>query len=259
MKPLFLFFSLFLFAALLGQTVPNKSDANKLVNARYQQPTWLINLSYKAAIPSGSLALRYGFMNGTGLDFYYKSKNNFLWGLNTCLFFGSNVNGIDYINIFKDANGYVFANDGNPLNITASMRGSQLLGVVGKLIPGFHQKKPQLSILLECGVGFLQHKYLFNAPNTLQFSKEYLKGYDRLSNGLALTQEIGLCNFGLNRLINFNIGIEVTEAFTRNRRYYDYATGGTDTKSYADILYSLKCSWLLPISSQDKKQPLYFK
>ncbi len=229
-----------------------------LVNPRYHKAFWLVNLSYKAALPTGSLALRYGFTNGTGMDFYYKSKNNFLWGVNANLYFGSQVRDIDYVNIFKDGNGYLFANDGVPINITASMRGSHYQLVFGKLFPVF-TKKPQMALMLQGGAGWLQHKYLFSAPNALQFSTAYLKGYDRLSNGWAISEEIGICNLSLSRLINFNVGIELTEAMTKNRRYYDYATGGADTNTYADFIMALKFSWLLPIKANDKTQPIYFK
>lgn len=116
-----------------------------------------------------------------------------------------------------------------------------------------------MALLLQGGAGFLQHKYLFTAPNSLQFSNTYARGYDRLSNGLALSQEVGIQNMSLNRKINFNFGLEITEAYTKNRRFYDYATQGTDTKSYLDILIALKISWVLPIKSNDKDQPVYFK
>ena len=251
MKRLFFFLSIISLTPAIGQT--------PVVNPRYNSPLWLVNLSYKAAIPVGSLALRYGFMNGAGLDLYYKTKKNILLGINANLFFGRSVKNVDYINIFKDpVQGYLFTNDGTPVNVAASMRGSQFMGVLGKLLPVF-KKKPQLSVLLQAGAGFLQHKYLFSAPNALQFSKEYLKGYDRLSNGFAFSEQAGICNFGLNRLINFNIGIEATQAFTKNRRFYDYATKGTDTKNYLDMLIALKCSWVLPVKAYDKDQPVYFK
>jgi hypothetical protein len=250
MKHIVFFLSILSMSALYGQSTQ--------VNPRYQKALWMFNLSYKAALPVGSLASRYGFTNGGGADVYYKTKNNYLWGFNANLYFGSNVRGVDYINIFKDPRGYVFADDGTPENVTVSMRGSQFQAVFGKLLPVF-VKKPQVAILLQAGAGFMQHKYLFNAPTSLQFSNEYLSGYDRLSNGFAISEEAGICNLGLNKLINFNIGLEVTEALTKNRRYYDYATMGTDTKTYLDIWVALKCSWVLPINARDKKEPVYFK
>ncbi len=243
---LFLFFGVFL-------------NAQKpLLNPRYHASLWEVNLSYKVATPMGDLALRYGFINGAGLDLYYKSKKNYLIGVNSNLFFGRNVHGVDYVNIFKDKNGYVFSDDGTPVFVSASMRGSEILGTFGKLFPVF-TKTPQLALTAQIGVGFLQHKYLFSAPGAMQFNKVYLRGYDRLSNGFALSQQLGLSNLGLKRLINFNIGIEFTEAFTQNRRYYDYGTGGVDTKKYLDIIAALKCSWVLPIKANDKSEPVYFK
>ncbi len=250
MKSLFLLFFLVCIFQLSAQS--------PLVNPRYSKSLVLVNLSYKAATPAGSLALRYGFMNGAGLDLYLKTKKNFLWGINANILFGRAVRDIDYINIFKDATGYLFTNDGTPIYVSASMRGSQYQAVFGKLIPLF-VRKPQMSLMLQFGMGFLQHKYLFTAPGALQFSTEYAKGYDRLSNGLSLSQEVGICNFSINRLINFNVGLELTESYTKNRRFYDYATQSTDTKSYLDILLAIKFSWILPIKVTDRDQPVYFK
>ncbi len=229
-----------------------------VVNPRYQKSLWMFNLTYKAAVPAGSLALRYGYANGMGIDLYYKTKNNFLFGINANAYFGKHVRDINYINFLKDEHGFVFSDDGTPVYLTASMRGSQLQGAFGKLFPVF-KKKPQLALLFQAGAGFMQHKYLFSAPNSLQFSKAYLKGYDRLSNGFALNEEAGICHLGLKKLINFNIGLEITEAFTKNRRYYDYATQATDTKTYLDIWVALKCCWVLPLKTHDKNEPVYFK
>lgn len=250
MKYFFLILCFFTFSQSVAQS--------PLINPRYNNSLWLVNLTYKPAVPAGSLALRYGFVNGAGVDVYFKSKKNYLWGINANLLFGRNVRDVNYVNIFKDNYGYIFADDGTPIYITASMRGSQFQLVFGRLLPIFI-KKPQMALLVQGGAGFLQHKYLFTAPNSLQFSKTYAHGYDRLSNGLALSQEVGIQSMSLSRKINFNFGLEITEAYTKNRRFYDYATQGTDTKSYIDVLIALKIAWLLPIKTSDKDQPVYFK
>jgi len=242
--------AVFFVTNLFGQ----KSKENK----RYTDALWEVNMSYKSALPVGDLSLRYGYFNGAGLDIVYKTKHNYFFGIGNSLFFGRNVRDVDYVNFLKDENGYIFNDDGTPVFLNVSMRGSQWQGLFGKYIPIF-KKTPQLALMLQCGAGFLQHRYLFSSTGALQFSSEYKKGYDRLSNGFAISQQIGINHFGLNRLINFKLGIEVTEAFTKNRRYYDYGTGGIDTKNYTDIIIAFKGSWVLPVKATDKKAPVYFK
>ncbi len=249
MKQIVFFLSILFYRAVFSQAV---------VNPRYQNSLWMVNISYKASQPLADLELRYGYMNGVGLDLNYKTKKNYLFSACYNFYFGRNIRDIDYIDIFKDSHGSVFTNEAIPVFVNASMRGSQMHVNLGKLFPVF-PKKPQLALHFQLGAGFLQHKYLFSAPNSQQFSREYLKGYDRLSNGLSIVQTAGITHLGLRKRINFNLAFELTEAFTRNRRYYDYATMGTDTKSYMDIILSLKGSWILPITTRDKKAPVYFK
>ena len=53
-------------------------------------------------------------------------------------------------------------------------------------------------------------------------SKEYKKGYDRLTNGPAITEGISYLHCGSKRLINFSLGLECTQGFTQNRRDYNF-------------------------------------
>jgi hypothetical protein len=227
-------------------------------NNRYYKPYVLVNLTWKPVLPAGDLANRYTLFNGVGMDVYFKTKKNYTWGINSSFFFGRSVKDIAYLDFMKDKNGYVFTDDGQPVNILASMRGSHLQLAFGKLIQ-FYTKIPEWSFLVQGGIGILQHKYLFQAANTLQLSSTYLRGYDRLRNGLAISEEAGICHFNLNRRVNFNTGIELTEAFTKNRRYYDYATQSVDDKSYFDMMIAVKVSWILPVKVKDKNEPVYYR
>lgn len=227
-------------------------------NPRYTKPLWLFNMSYRASLPAADLAIPYGFCNGLGIDLLYKTKKNYIAGANGFVIFSRNVKNTDYINFLKDPNGLIFRDDMTPINLNASMRGGEALLVFGKLFPSF-KKNPEWSWHVIGGAGFLQHKYLFRAGGTTQFSTAYLPGYDRMRNGPALCQQVGFHYFSLLRLINFNVSAEVTEAFTKNRRYYDYATRTTDTKNYTDIWVSLKLSWMLPIKTRSGKESLYFQ
>jgi hypothetical protein len=234
------------------------SAQEKIHNNRYSKPLVLVNLNWKPVLPGADMGKRFGVFNGFGLDLYFKSKKNYLWGLNSAYLFGRSVKDIGYLDFMKDKNGNVFTDEGQPVSIVASMRGSQSQLVFGRLFQ-FYTKVPEWSFLLQFGAGYLQHKYLFQASNTLQFSGDYLRGYDRLRNGIAVSQEAGICHFNLNRRINFNLVFELTEAITKNRRYYDYATESIDTKSYFDMMSAVKLSWILPVKVMDKSEPVYYR
>ena len=112
-------------------------------------------------------------------------------------------------------------------------------------------------MLVNVGVGLIQHKIRIEVigNNIPQLSKEYKKGYDRLSNGLLLTQSVGYLYLSTNRLLNFYIGVECMEGFTQSRRSFDYDLMKQDTKKRLDVLYGGKIAWILPLY---KKAPQSF-
>jgi hypothetical protein len=247
------------FIYLLLLILPGMLSAQeKITNPRYQNKLWLVGISYKAIIPAGDLALRYGLCNAFGIGLDLKTKKNYLFGVSIDAMFGRNVKDIGYMDKLKDANGYVYSDEGAPGYFTASMRGMKAAMTAGKIIP-LHSKRPEWGVILQAGAGYFQHKNLFSFANSLQFSSTYLRGYDRMRNGIAISEEAGVCHFNLNRLINFNITLEAVEAFTKNSRYYDYATQSFDTKKYTDIYLAIKFAWVLPVKASDKDAPVYFK
>jgi len=53
--------------------------------------------------------------------------------------------------------------------------------------------------------------------------------------------------------MNFYIGIEFTQAFTKNRRGFNYNTGEYDNASRLDLLYSLKAGMVIPFARRAPK------
>ena len=49
----------------------------------------------------------------------------------------------------------------------------------------------------------------------------------------------------VNRLLNFQIGLEVTEGLTFNRRSYNYPVGDY-SQQRIDLMIGLKAAWILP-------------
>jgi len=107
------------------------------------------------------------------------------------------------------------------------------------------------------GFGYLQHKInLYDAQQKIAALKGELKyGYDRLSNGLVISQFVGYMILSKNRLLNIYMGIESAQAFTKSVRKFNFDTGLADTKQRLDILTGLKFGWILPLY---KKTPNEF-
>jgi hypothetical protein len=103
--------------------------------------------------------------------------------------------------------------------------------------------------LTTIGAGLLQHKIRIEVQdnNVPQLDGDYRKGYDRLTNGLALTEFVGYLHCGNNRLINFFAGIELTQAFTKSRRDWDFSTMRKDDSNRMDLLFGIKVGWFFPM------------
>jgi hypothetical protein len=104
------------------------------------------------------------------------------------------------------------------------------------------------------GIGILQHKIRVqdDSRSVTELTGEYLKGYDRLTNGLSLTAFLGYQHLDKNRRMNFLAGFDFSLAFTQNRRDFDFATMQKDNLERVDILAGFKIGWIMPIGSRGK-------
>ena len=99
------------------------------------------------------------------------------------------------------------------------------------------------------GGGFVQHKIRIqdNGNSAPQIAPPYTAGYDRLTNGLALTQFVGYQIVSRDKTINFFLGLDFTEGFTRNRRGFNFDTRQADTQKRLDILYGARVGGSIPL------------
>lgn len=207
-----------------------------------------IGVSYSYQIPAGDLVNNYGPNSNLGGSFLVKTSKNWIYGIDGSFLFGSNVKDTTVLDNIKTSQGQVIDQDGKYAEIFFYERGYSLSARGGKI---FSFKKPNANsgIIFLSGIGFLQHKMRIEVTgNTVpELTSEYRKGYDRLSNGLALSQFLGYQYLGNSRLINFFGGIEMMAAFTKNRREYNYDTMEYDNKKRLDLLYGIRFGWILPL------------
>ncbi len=208
----------------------------------------MLQLGYGAHLPGGDLATRFGnsFSPEIGLA-YLLENGNWIVGLNWQYYFGSTVKE-DVLQGLRTAEGIIIGNDRAPAEIGLRQRGFYLGGQLGKVIT-LSPVNPRSGLRLQFGAGLLQHKIrvqkdpLRAVPQT---AGDYAKGYDRLSNGLALQQFIGYHIMSNDGRINFYGGFEFSQAFTRNRRDFDFATLQVDRSERFDALWGLRVGWILP-------------
>mgnify|MGYP001365760353 FL=1 len=90
-----------------------------------------------------------------------------------------------------------------------------------------------------------------NENNTIpQLNKQYLKYYDRLTVGFLTKQDVGYHHMSNNKLVNFSIGIEAIEGFTKGMRDYQIDLMGPYLESRLDIYLGIRAGWVFPVFRQ---------
>lgn len=212
-----------------------------------------VSISFGRQTPAGDMANRFGDNNSIGLGFHIKTKKNWYYGVQGTYFFGTTVNqpGL-LINLITDNNeildeqGMITEMAIQERGYTVTLDGGYLWDVIGP--------NPNSGILIKGGIGLLQHKIrIEHQRNEMMFLEgDYLKGYDRLCNGLTIHQFIGYSHMSNNRMINFFAGIEGYQAWTESRRDFNWDTQTSDKGiQRLDMLYGIRAGWVLHLYRRD--------
>ena len=248
-KYIFLYLiSFFFLQDAIGQKEENKS------------PKYLLfNLQYSLQQPGGDMGDRYGANNAVGLGLEFLSRGNFIIGLSGDLLFGKTVEE-DVLATLRNSDGSIIGNNRALSAITLRERGINVNLLLGKLW-NINKKQPKSGIRTTIGGGILQHKIRIQQdPQSLvpQAEGEYAKGYDRLSNGFALTEFIGYQMVSRNKRLNFIAGFEFVQGFTKNRRAFNFDTMMKDDESKFDTLIGIKFGWTLPFQIGVAKEEVFY-
>ncbi len=217
-----------------------------------------IDITYSFQLPGGDLASRFGYFHGIGGGFFYKAKNNLEYGAEGVFIFGNQIRERTIIDNLLTSTSTILDRDGNAADLLVSLRGWQIRGSIGKV---FSMGKPNdnSGLLVRIGVGMMQHKMRVEdrQVNTPQLAWPYQKGYDRMTNGLMLSQFVGYQLFSNKKLINIYAGIELNESFTQNRRAYNFTEKRKDSDKRFDSSIGFKFGWMIPIYKRAPKD-FYF-
>ncbi len=221
----------------------------------HESNLWMLSVEGAATIPGGDLSNRFGLFGKTGGGLYYRFGKQWYLGSSAHFLFNSNVKEESPLKDISTPDGRIIGADGLLYLPELQMRGWQGTFWLGKLTEKV--KGSGSGLLTLFGVGFLQHRinYFLSEHGTLpQITGDYVKGYDRLSNGFALSEYIAYHYLSANHLVNFNVGLEMSQAFTRNRREFDYALGQYQRDARLDLVFALKASWILPFYKRKRIQ-----
>lgn len=243
---------LFSFEMALAQE--SKSNASDEVLS----PALLLNLSYAIEAPAGDLKYRFGTDFSIGLGFQYLSSKQYFAGLEMNYFFGSRVKE-DVLDILKNSSGAIIGINNQFASVTLGERGVEFGALVGKIFPVV-ERNPRSGIKASVGVNFIQHwiRIQDNAGSVPQLAGENRKGYDRLTNGIALTEFIGYQHFSRNGLVAFYLGFEFTQGFTKSRRDWNTDLMNVDTEPRVDLLQAFRLGWTLPLFLDKKPDDIFY-
>jgi hypothetical protein len=221
-------------------------NAQRQITEKSAMP--FFSFSYAVQYPQADLAERFGWNSNFGAGFMYKTQSGWLWGIDAQYLFGNHLKEDSIIDGLRTRNGEIINQYGEYANILMSQRGYYMAGRFGKLI-NINKKNPNSGIVIIGDVGFLEHKIrIENQGNTTpQLSGDYVKGYDRLTNGLALKGFAGYMHFGKSQFANFYVGVEYYHCQTQNRRSWNFDTMSQDLRKRKDNLAGIRIGWIIPI------------
>ncbi len=222
----------------------------------------LVCFQMSGQLPGGDLVKRYGANIDVGVSYFYKTKKNFLFGIDPHFFFGKNIKE-DVLAPIKTPEGTVTNSEGNFSVLRLTERGWNITLSAGKVISKIGSFKlspnPNSGIMLMLGAGYMQHKihFLDEARKTPQIAGDYVKGYDRLTGGAVVKEFIGYTYFSNNRLANIYCGFEFYQGFTQSLRSYNYDQMSAETGMRIDLLYGFRVGWILPIYKRAESDNLF--
>ena len=216
-------------------------------------------------IPAADMAKRFGLSYRLGPAVLYKTKKNWMFGAKCDFILGSKVKQdslmINIKDMYSSSGGSVYEfinNSGERIGVPVYERGYMIGLSAGKLIP-IKKMHPDNGIMLLTTAGFIQHKIdiYVKDKDRPQLRGNYLKGYDRLSNGLFVEQYAGYTFFSEYRLINFTLGFDALFGFTQGRRDYLFDVMHADTQKRLDILYGIRGGWFIPMFHRKSEDILF--
>jgi len=226
------------------QPVTGQSDeaAPTFVNAA--STNFIIGMGYD--VPMGDLADRFGSSLSFKLAVERQTTSDWIYGGQLDYQFGTTVKE-DVLAHVRLSNGNILGGNQSYANIFQRQRGLFIGGTIGRFVRMSDQYKSGLKVSLSAGV--YQHfiRIIDDLRSFSQLNDPYDKGYDRLTRGLGLKQFVGWQYLSEDNRVNFYIGLEFTQAFTKSVRDYNFDTGQLADKSGRfDGLISLKAGWVFP-------------
>jgi hypothetical protein len=213
-----------------------------------------VNFDYGMYLPMGKLSERFGWVSGIGTGVEHVNSRQWTYGVGGRFFFGSVVKE-DVLDILRNEQGGIVGSNFEYAEIEVSMRGGDVALHGAKIIR--LSKKNFSGIRLGVGSGYLLHKVYISDRSKSVYALEgnLVKGYDRFTGGVFVSEFIGYQHLSNDGLINLSVGLDMKQGLTKSLRGYNYNTQSYDTDWRTDILSGLKFTWTLPFFITESDRP----
>ena len=255
------FLSIMCSSILVAQKTKKKID-NTIDDPTAKPPRGiLIDVNYGMHLPLADMAEYYKYNFTLGGKVQYLMSNNFMFGFTGEYQFSDEI-GKDVVSNLREPDGSIIDKFGTYSDVSLGQRGFYLGGTVGYLIPVLKNTK-RSGIEVRLSGGYLQHWVEIEVIGSEVFALggDYKKGYDRLTSGFAMSQYIGYRHLDKGGLLNFFGGFDFMEAFTRNRRGYNFDTRQEDNRDKIDILIGFRVGLAIPFyfySAQTQQETRFY-
>lgn len=223
------------------------------INLPDSLPKGLLSLGYGYQLSLFDLNARYGGHGALHGSFGF-IRGTWELGLGTEFLFGANVKE-DVLAPLRAPGGELIGEDHQLAEVDLRQRGLFLGMHLGRSF-----RLGRQSLVLSARAGWLAHWIRFQNPgNTFKpIQGEYRAGYDRFSSGFAIGEQLAYRYLGRNRLINFEIALQFSQAFIRLRRNIQLDDPAVKPSNRFDGLAGFQARWIIPIYSKKDPGTLYY-
>ncbi len=199
-----------------------------------------ISFAYGFNAPILDMGERFFTYSTIGGKLDVKTANNWLWQLGGSFMFKDTVKQTDILDNLINDNGFIITGEGEIANVLLWQRGFNVELMTGKILNFKNTNGSGISF--SGGLGFMQHKILLYSKDFVipQVQREYVKGYDRLTNGLYAKESIKFRHFPSGRMVGFFAGLDMVQGFTKNRRSYNFSTMMKEDDLRMDFSFGLE-------------------
>lgn len=219
----------------------------------------MIGANYTFQFAEADMKDRYGNNSLVGGFISYKTSKNVIIGIEGNFLFGGKVKEYQLFQLISTDGRSLITPDGTIKTPQVNERGFLVKAYVGKILP-FAKPNKNSGILLTMGLGFIQHRIHieFGSQSIPYLNKEYKKGYDRLTNGVALIPFVGYQYMSNNKRVNFYGGFEATLGFTKGQRAWNFDTNTPGDGKRFDLFLGLKAGWIIPKYFKSTEKYYYY-